>query len=255
MSDNDNKTLENHLLNKEKNLNVEILEIQNEQRPSIKIKDRILRQRGILYALSAAFFISLSGAITKYCYYFNGSEITTVRYLIQLIIMFIIGVYRKENLLGESGQRKILFLRAVFGTVGLLLITISFKMIDPSDSISLVNCSILIVAILSRLILKEKLTLCHLVALTMTSIGVILISQPSFLIPKKTKINNNNNNTSNYNETIQLDEKEHFNRILGRLFNTIKSTSRELRAVCFLRVQLLGNSDEASSYLSESESE
>ncbi|CAF0911128.1 unnamed protein product [Brachionus calyciflorus] len=148
----------------------------------VKIKDKILRQKGIFYALSAAFFIALSGAIAKYCTYFNGSEQTAIRYLVQLILMLIIGVYRRENLLGEYGQRKILFFRGVFGTIGLLLITISFKTINPSDTVSLVNCSIIIVSVLSRFILKEKFTICHLVALTMTSIGVVLISQPSFLM-------------------------------------------------------------------------
>ncbi|CAF0988720.1 unnamed protein product [Brachionus calyciflorus] len=150
-----------------------------------KIKNVSYRHMGFIYALLSAFFFALSGTITKYCYYFNGSEQTAIRYLIQLVIMLIIGVYRGENLLGENGQRKILFFRACFGTTGLLFITISYKMIDPSDTVSLVNCSIIIVSVLSRLVFKEKYSMCHLVALSLTSIGVVLISQPSFLINKK----------------------------------------------------------------------
>ncbi|CAF1049373.1 unnamed protein product [Brachionus calyciflorus] len=198
--------IETPLLNNETNLNDQFEEIQNKC-SEINLKNRILRYQGILYAFIAIVSIALSRTSVRYCYYFNASEITTLRYLFQFIIMLIIAIYRGENLLGEASDRKILFLRATFGTIGLLTNTISLKMIDPADSASLGSCSIVIVYILSRLILKEKLTLCHLLASFMTLMGVFLISQPSFLVPKI--------KTNAFNESNGFRKKENFNRIIG----------------------------------------
>lgn len=185
----------------------------NSEHSKADLKHKLLKQRGIFYSLAAALFISFSGILTKYCTYFNGSEITAIRYFFQFVVMFLIAIYKKEKLFGEVEQRKILIFRALFGTIGLLVITLSFKLIDPSDTISLVNSSIIIVSVMSRVILKEKYTICHLLALTMTFIGVMLIAQPSFLISKTS--HKTNETFSSQNETQLEIERMDLNRYLG----------------------------------------
>ncbi|CAF0810789.1 unnamed protein product [Brachionus calyciflorus] len=185
--------------------------LNGQSKNNIIVKNSLFsKHKGIFYALLASFFFALSGNITKYCYYFNGSEQASIRYVFQLIIMLIIAIYRKENLLGEKDERGKLFLRAFLGFTGLLSSTLSYKIIDPSETVSIGNSRILIIAILSRLILKEKLTLCHLVALVMTSMGVILITQPSFLIQKNTS-----------NSTLTIGEEIQIKRIMGISFALI----------------------------------
>ncbi|RNA00396.1 solute carrier family 35 member G1 [Brachionus plicatilis] len=207
--------LENVYLNPEKL--VPPSDQTSDENLKIGFKHKLFKHRGIFYSLAAALFISFSGILTKYCEYFNGSEIAGIRYFFQFTVMLVFAVCHKEKLLGEAGQRKILMFRALFGTIGLLVITLSFKLIDPSDTISLVNCSIIIVSVLSRIILKEKYTICHLLALTMTFSGVLFIAQPSFLISKKSHLNKTN---LVQNNTIESQDAD-FNRYLGIGFGLV----------------------------------
>jgi drug/metabolite transporter (DMT)-like permease len=55
---------------------------------------------------------------------------------------------------------------------------------SPSDVVTIIHTSIVITALLSRVIFKEKLTMAHLVAVILSFIGVTFISKPAFLFPK-----------------------------------------------------------------------
>ncbi len=72
----------------------------------------------------------------------------------------------------------------------LALISSYFAVIftSPSDVVTIIHTSIVITALLSRIIFKEKLTMAHLVAVILSFIGVTLISKPAFLFPKKSLV-------------------------------------------------------------------
>jgi drug/metabolite transporter (DMT)-like permease len=120
-----------------------------------------------------------------------------VRYALQLIVMAIIIKWKKFSLLGIKEHRKLLTLRGFFGFLGLMSLYFSVKLINPSDSTALSNTKLIILAVLARIFLKERFTTIHIFSLCLTIAGIVLISQPSFLIkPFSTMLNNEiHNNT------------------------------------------------------------
>jgi drug/metabolite transporter (DMT)-like permease len=61
----------------------------------------------------------------------------------------------------------------------------AFMLTNPSNVVTFLHTSIIITAFLSRVLFKEKLTLAHFVAVFLSFVGVILISKPVFLFPRK----------------------------------------------------------------------
>jgi len=123
--------------------------------------------------------------------------------------MIIIACRTHNNLLGPKESRKILIVRGVLGMTYLLSLHFSVKLISPSDSVSLVHLNIVIVSLLARVFLSEKINLAHIVSLIMSMAGVFLIAQPSFLFNKSPisfnlTFNLTENNKSN--TTLILDE-------------------------------------------------
>ena len=105
--------------------------------------------------------------------------------------MIIIAKYKKFSLLGVKEHRKLLTLRGFFGFLGLMSLYFSVKLINPSDSTALSNTKLIILAVLARIFLKERFTTIHLFSLLLTISGIVLISQPSFLIKPFIKMTDN----------------------------------------------------------------
>jgi uncharacterized membrane protein len=143
----------------------------------------ILNYYGILLALGSALFLALSGTFIKKARFLYASEQTFVRYLVQLLTMMLVMQHKKLNFLGDSDnkQRRLLAMRGIIGTVGLMCLHFSVKLIDPSDSVALFHTNVLIVAILSRFMLSEKLSIIQVAALMLTIVGVVFIAQPRML--------------------------------------------------------------------------
>lgn len=161
------------------------------------ILQKFLRYRGVYFALISSMFAALSSVLVKECYYLNASDQALVRYTLQFLVMILIACKNNESLLGEKEQRKFLIMRGAIGTIGMIFITFSLKLIDPSDTIALLNCSIILISILSRIFLKEKFTIAHLIAIALTVNGVLLISQPTFLVKRPPSLNLNFTNLTN----------------------------------------------------------
>jgi drug/metabolite transporter (DMT)-like permease len=98
--------------------------------------------------------------------------------------------FKKLNPLGPKPHRKILFFRSVVGTIGLLCFFFAYKFLDPSDAASLFHSSVIMIALLARIVLKEKLSFFHIFALLFTIIGVFFISKPETIF-KLTKAGKN----------------------------------------------------------------
>ena len=124
----------------EKDQSISLLE-----KPSITAKDdkstkKILSNYyGLFYGLLSAICLSVSNVLIKKANFFSGSDTAALRYITQLIIMLLIALATKTNLLGPKEMRKILFLRGLFGTFGLLSLHFSIKFINPSDSTALLH--------------------------------------------------------------------------------------------------------------------
>ena len=96
---------------------------------------------------------------------------------------------KKSHPLGPIKQRKLLVMRAFFGSIGLVTFFFAFKLLEPSDCLAITHTSVIITSILARIILKEKLTIAHLIAVLLTVAGVILIAKPAALFGNLTQLN------------------------------------------------------------------
>ena len=154
------------------------------------IKSKLVRFQGLFTALLGAFFLSLSGILNRKARFVTGSEQSAIRYSMQFFIILFIAYRNKINIFGPKEQRRLLAIRGCCGAFAFISLGFSLKYIDPSDTQALFNTRIIIIALLARIFLKEKLTIIHIVCLVLTICGVIFISQPSFLVDKIEKIKN-----------------------------------------------------------------
>jgi drug/metabolite transporter (DMT)-like permease len=176
--------------------------------PKQNLGSKTLTWRGVIFALVGAFFFALTSVLLRKCQLLSSSEQALIRFLIQLIVNWPIAIKKKYNILGLKGQRQMLSVRSFIGTVSLMSKYASVKFITPSDASALFNCFVIFVAVFSRIFLKEKLTIVHLIGISITILGIMFISQPEFLFTKLENHLINVNTTSNITKTLLLDTKE-----------------------------------------------
>ena len=185
--------------------------------------------KGCLFAFLAILQYSLGNIIIKNAKFSTAPEQNSMRYLVNIILIgILIKFYFKQNIFGPKDKRLriLMTVRGAFemssGTVFLYGLTY----IDPSDVMALRESGVIIVAIFSRILLKEKLDLSHILAITLSVSGVLLISKPTFVM-------NIINNLENQKETLQLIDKMNLsnitvnNTLLKLIESNIKSTNNE----------------------------
>jgi drug/metabolite transporter (DMT)-like permease len=128
-----------------------------------------------------AIAFSISNVFIKMGFLLNGSDHCTILFLINFLFMLIVVVKNKKSIWGPKESRVLLSVRSLIGLLGVLCFYFGILFIPPSDCSSLSHTSIVITAILSRIFLKEKLSISHVFALILTMIGVLFISKPEFL--------------------------------------------------------------------------
>ena len=140
---------------------------------------------GILFSILASLSYVGQNLFLKKTTYFNQFDNSSIRYFLQMIVLFIIAKLCKQKIFGGSRAiLKLLISRGIFGVFGMVGLYWSIRLINPSDVVSLFGCNTIFVAILSRIFLKEKLTLMHIIAIVVMVAGVFLITEPSFLVKK-----------------------------------------------------------------------
>jgi drug/metabolite transporter (DMT)-like permease len=113
---------------------------------------------------------------------------------------------KNSHPLGPIKQRKLLLMRACFGTVGLTTFFFAFKLLHPSDCLAIIQTSVIITSILARIFLKERLSFAHLIAIFLTAVGVILIAKPKSLFNNLTQLNQTMLLNCSSNETLNYDK-------------------------------------------------
>ena len=142
----------------------------------------------------SGFFISLQNYFMRKAEFFNAIEQTSFRYLFQLMTLAIISRYYNENLFGSKEFRFKLLIRGFFGSLALLSLNVSVKLINPSDTIALFFSNVIIVAILARIFFNEKFSIASILAIILMLIGIVLISKPSFIL--KHSVSNHTDNST-----------------------------------------------------------
>lgn len=165
-----------------------------------------LPYRGYFYGLFSAFFFCLSQIFLRRAKWLSAADHATIRYAFTSITMTIFMKYHEMDLSGPRKQRGLLLIRGLVGSFSLMSVYFALMLINPSDVVSLAHSSLIITAIMSRIFLKEKLTIAHVLSIFLTAIGVIFISKPSFLFDsQKMEQFNNYTNTSQQDKSTFKD--------------------------------------------------
>ena len=145
-----------------------------------------------------------------------------------MIVMLLFIKANNLEVFGPKEQRKLLILRGVVGSAAVISTYFSIKYLDVSDVETLTNSCVIITAIFSRIFLKEKLTICHVVALALTICGVFFILRPSFLFGIEHDLEHffhvNFSSSSHLNQSILLPTTKNLSEH-AREFMSIKDHS------------------------------
>lgn len=142
-------------------LNKDGYDLKEEKISSLSKKDYWLINRGFLLAFISEFCLATSNIFMKKAELFSDIEQAFLRYLLQLFSMYFIIRLNKLEIFSKKASA-ILVLRGAFGTLSILFTMRSLKLINPSDTIALVNLNVVFVAIFARFFLPdEKLSLIH----------------------------------------------------------------------------------------------
>ena len=158
----------------------------------------IYKFKGFFLVMVSGFFMSIQNYFMRKAEFFNAIEQTSFRYLFQIMALSLIACYFKVGLCGTKEFRLKLLIRGLFGTSALIFLNISVKLISPSDTIALFFSQVIIISILARIFFREKFNISTVLALVLMVIGILLISKPSFLMPKTVK----HVNMTNYSSEI-----------------------------------------------------
>jgi drug/metabolite transporter (DMT)-like permease len=164
---------------------------------------------GIPLAIGCAVGHSIAAVIVKKSHLLSGSEQTTIRYLIQMILMSLVICYKKLDIRDYRSQSYLLATRAFLGVIGLISAYFALSLIDPADSSSIINSSIVITAILSRVVLGEKMSIVHVVSIFTAVVGIVFISQPSFIFPYQSRAFDDATNQSVYSNLSSFTSVNH----------------------------------------------
>ena len=183
--------------------------ISNEQK-----KEKLTSYYGIIFALLSAILLSISNVLVKKAYFFSGTDISLIRFVIQLFVMILIALRTKNYLMGTKENRKNLIIYGIFSLLLITFLFLSIKFINPSEVTALYQLNMIMVPIIARFILKEKFRIIFILSLVMSILGVIFIAQPSFIFKKENDyiylnysyINQTNHTSLNENKGNKYDQ-------------------------------------------------
>ncbi|WP_330677316.1 DMT family transporter [Paeniclostridium hominis] len=138
------------------------------------------RNKGIIFIILSAFGFAMMSAFIKLSGDLPSFQKTFFRNLVSCIISFAMIVKYKESFFGNKENRKILILRSIFGTLGIILNYYAIDRLVLSDANMLNKLSPFFVIIFSAIFLKEKIKSNQTIAVCIAFIGALFIIKPTF---------------------------------------------------------------------------
>ncbi|EDV28813.1 uncharacterized protein TRIADDRAFT_15077, partial [Trichoplax adhaerens] len=137
---------------------------------------------GILYGLSASFFISVMSACVKMTSYYFFLLVAT-RSALQIVLLHPIIIYQQIDIRKSFRlpQAYFVFGRAIAETISVSCQFYAYQNMNIGDAAAIIYSSPFITGILAAIFLKEKFTLFNLLATIVSFGGVILVSKPPFI--------------------------------------------------------------------------
>lgn len=138
------------------------------------------KYKGILYIILSAFCFALMNAFIRLSGDLPSLQKTFFRNLVALIFAY--AIMRKDNIKIEwkKGDGKYLFLRAMFGTIGIICNFYAVDHLVLSDASMLNKMSPFFAILFSYFILKEKMNPVQILSVFVAFIGCLFIVKPTF---------------------------------------------------------------------------
>ncbi|WP_278682382.1 DMT family transporter [Paraclostridium bifermentans] len=137
------------------------------------------RNKGIVFIILSAFGFAMMSAFIKLSGDLPSIQKTFFRNLVSCIISFSLILKYKESTFGSKENRKILILRSIFGTLGIILNFYAIDRLVLSDANMLNKLSPFFVIIFSAIFLKEKIKSNQAIAVIIAFIGALFIIKPT----------------------------------------------------------------------------
>lgn len=138
------------------------------------------RSKGVFFIIMSALGFALMSAFIKLSGDLPSFQKTFFRNIVSVIVAFIIIVKNKGCFFGSRKNQKILIMRSIFGTLGIILNYYAIDRLVLSDANMLNKLSPFFVIIFSTLFLKEKINFKQFAAVMVAFIGAVFIIKPSF---------------------------------------------------------------------------
>ena len=134
--------------------------------------------KGIICIVISAFGFAMMSAFVKLSGDLPTFQKTFFRNLVSAIVAFSMVTKAKQSFFGDKQNRKLLNLRATFGTLGIILNFYAIDKLVLSDANMLNKLSPFFVIIFSAIFLKEKINTNQMVAVLIAFLGALFIIKP-----------------------------------------------------------------------------
>lgn len=129
--------------------------------------------RAILYLVLATSLYSVINVGVKYLGHLPASQVVVFRAFISFLICSFF-IWKKGGSFGGT-NKKVLWLRGIFGTVALFSMFACLQKIPLAVSMTLINLSPIITVVIAHVVLKEKANLSQWIFLLLSFVGVFLV--------------------------------------------------------------------------------
>lgn len=136
------------------------------------------RTKGIICIIISAFGFAMMSAFVKLSGDLPTFQKTFFRNLVSCIVALVTVLKSKECFFGKAENRRLLNLRAMFGTLGIVLNFYAIDKLILSDANMLNKLSPFFVIIFSAIFLKEKVNKNQIIAIIIAFIGALFIIKP-----------------------------------------------------------------------------
>ncbi len=140
------------------------------------------RIKGIICIICSALGFALMSAFVKLAGDLPNFQKVFFRNLVSAIIALYLIIKIKGRMTGKKENRKLLFMRSLFGTLGVILNFYAIDKLVLSDANMLNKISPFLVVIFSAIFLKEKINKNQIISIVIAFTGALFIIKPTFSV-------------------------------------------------------------------------
>ncbi|XP_022698264.1 solute carrier family 35 member G1-like isoform X1 [Varroa jacobsoni] len=134
-------------------------------------------QRGLLLAAASSFFFSLCSVIVKKLDYMHPGELACLRFVGIFMCTLPYVLARRQSLLGPKDMRGLLILRGLAGSTSLFLRFCALHYLPLADASVIIFSVPVFVTLMAKFFLNESCPLFHWVSISITLLGIALITK------------------------------------------------------------------------------